>query len=67
MIYKRTKAICGYNCTRRASWRAINNGHEHLACGDHKHRLEGMDDPKEERPDPYQTEADYEIQRRFGV
>ena len=66
MIYRKTKALCGYNCKQRAKWRAVNKGHNHLACNDHKHRLEGMEDPKDEINERM-TEADYQISYQYGV
>ncbi len=66
MIKQKSKSKCTYGCGKRSSWLAIHkNGCAMRACGEHKHRLEGMSDPQIESD--RMTEADYQIQDRYGI
>ena len=66
MVYKPSKSKCTYGCGRRSKWLALHkNGNYMRACTEHKHRLQGMDDPVKESD--HMSEADYQIQSMYGI
>ena len=62
------KSRCGFNCTKRARYVGWRGGFSHnvsYACTEHRHKIEHLPD----RPSCSEglSEADYDIQRRFGI
>ena len=61
----KNKAKCGFNCTKRAKYRAVNdqNGQVLYACPEHKDRIAHMPSPTKDSGS--YTEADYQTWMRL--
>lgn len=58
----KNKSKCGYNCKKRAKWKALGGNSPHdirYACNDHKSRLDGFNDVLDGDSEKL-TEADYQ-------
>lgn len=67
MVPYKNKSKCGYNCQKRAKWRAQDGFSIRYACNDHKFRLEGMPDPEVHVYDENESEAMFSIRNNFGI
>lgn len=64
MVKYTGKAICGFNCQKRAKFKAERAHLSYIfACEEHVHRIEHLPDPTEDSG--HLTEADYQTWMRL--